>query len=222
LTVTDNGEGISGDFLPFVFDRFRQAEGGSRRVHAGLGLGLSIVRELVELHNGSIRAHSEGEGKGATFIVRLPCGGSDETSTLARAEPMPSVSLAGIKVLIVDDETDSREMTAELLADHEARGIQARSAQEALAAFKTYKPDVLVSDIGMPFEDGYDLFRKVRALDPEEGGRIPACALIGWGATREAEQALASGFQAHISKPAESERLAATVYRLAKGLPLVT
>lgn len=218
LTVRDDGQGIRTDFLPFIFDRFRQAEVGSKRIHPGLGLGLSISRELVELHNGSIRAHSEGEGKGATFTVRLPLrSGRDDTSTFAAAEPASSISLAGLKVLLVDDEADAREMAIELLTDYGAQAIGASSAQEALAAIRTWRPDVLISDIGMPFEDGYDLIRKVRALDPREGGCVPACALTGWGATREAERALAAGFQVHITKPVDSERLMATIYRLAKG-----
>ena len=141
----------------------------------------------------------------------------DDTSILAETEPPSNVSLAGVKVLLVDDEADSREMAIELLTDYGAQAIGASSAQEALAVIRTWRPDVLISDIGMPFEDGYDLIRKVRALDQHEGGGIPACALTGWGAMREAERALAAGFQVHISKPVDSERLMATIYRLAKG-----
>jgi len=127
------------------------------------------------------------------------------------------MSLAGIKVLLVDDEADAREMAIELLTDFGAQAIVASSAQEALAAIRTWRPNVLISDIGMPSEDGYDLIRQVRALDPDEGGRIPACALTGWGATGEAERALAAGFQVHITKPVDSDRLMATIYRLVKN-----
>jgi PAS domain S-box-containing protein len=217
LTVNDNGEGIRADSLPFIFDRFRQAESGSKRVHAGLGLGLAISRELIELQHGSISAHSEGEGSGATFTVRLPRSGDHDRSLHAGAEFASSVNLNEVKVLIVDDEADSREMVVELLSDYGAQAIGAGSAQEALETISIWRPDVLVSDIGMPFEDGYDLIRKVRALDLGEGGSIPACALTGWGGTREAERALAAGFQAHITKPLKSEPLTATIYRLAKG-----
>jgi PAS domain S-box-containing protein len=218
LTVSDNGQGIRADFLPFIFDRFRQAEVGPKRVHAGLGLGLSISRELVELHNGSIRVRSEAEGKGAAFTVRLPLRpGRDDTSIIAGAEAASNISLAGIKVLLVDDEAEAREMAIELLTDFGAQAIVASSAQEALAAIRTWRPNVLISDIGMPSEDGFDLIRKVRALDPDEGGLIPACALTGWGATQEAERALAAGFQVHITKPVDSDRLMATIYRLAKS-----
>lgn len=218
LTVSDNGQGIRADFLPVIFDRFRQGETGSRRIHAGVGLGLSIARELVALHKGTIKAESDGEGKGATLTVRLPLGSEAEDSVIRATPPASGISLAGIKVLLVDDEADAREMAVELLSDHGAQALGAASAQEALAVIRTWRPDVMLSDIGMPVEDGYDLIRKVRALEPQEGGRIPAGALTGWSATQEAERALAAGFQVHISKPVDSERLIATVYRLARSV----
>lgn len=219
LTVTDNGQGIRADFLPVIFDRFRQADVGPRRIHAGVGLGLSIARELVELHKGTIKAQSEGEGKGAALTVRLPlqCDGEGDGFLRAGTQQASRVSLAGIKVLLVDDEVDAREMAVELLSDYGAEALGAPSVQEALAAIRTWKPDVMISDIGMPVEDGYDLIRRVRALEPEEGGRIPAGALTGWSATQEAERAMAAGFQVHITKPVDSERLVAMVYRLAKS-----
>src|SRR5262249_45535387 len=169
LEVKDNGRGIHSDFLPFIFDRFRQAESGSRRVHGGLGFGLSISRELIELHNGSICAKSPGEGTGATFTVRLPLR-PRQGAGLTRTDRPSKVSLAGIKVLLGDDDADELEVAMELLNKNGAYAIGASSARDALAAIKSSKPDVLISDIGMPYEDGYDLIRKVRALDPEEGG----------------------------------------------------
>ncbi len=218
LTVADNGQGIRADFLPFVFERFRQAESGATRVYAGLGIGLSVSREIVELHGGSISAHSEGEGRGATFTVSIPCRpapGGDLAADSGGAEP--ELSLAGIKVLVVDDEADAREMLAETLADFGAQTVLAASAGEALAAISS-KPDVILSDIGMPLEDGYSLIRRIRELPPAEGGLIPAGALTGWATPQEARRALAEGFQLHITKPVDVERLIAVVHRLASGL----
>lgn len=218
LTVSDDGIGIRADFLPAIFDRFRQAEVGSKRIHAGVGLGLSIARELVELHKGTIAAHSQGEGKGSTLTVRLALQSGCDGAALGLRNQPPNVSLAGIKVLLVDDEADAREMAIELLSDYGADALGASSAQEALAVIRTWKPDVMISDIGMPTEDGYDLIRKIRSLAPEDGGRIPAGALTGWSASQEAERAIAAGFQVHITKPVDSERLVAAIYQLAKGV----
>ncbi|MBD2094302.1 PAS domain-containing protein [Trichocoleus sp. FACHB-591] len=216
VTVSDTGQGISPEFLPYVFERLQQADSTTTRAHGGLGLGLAIVRHLVELHGGSVDATSAGEGKGATFMVNLPI-------TIFRPEPTdmervhPTVSdtaplldtprLDGLKVLIVDDEIDARELLAMLLRQRGAVTTTVASAREALSiiiqsAFDQ-KPDVLVSDIGMPSEDGYTLIRQVRALAPEQGGRIPAIALTAYARTEDRIKALASGFQSHVPKPVE-------------------
>jgi CheY-like chemotaxis protein len=216
VTVSDTGQGISPEFLPYVFDRLQQADSTTTRTHSGLGLGLAIVRHLVELHGGQIHAASAGEGKGATFIVNLPV-------TIFRSEPTdiervhPTVSdtapqidsprLNGLKVLIVDDEPDARELLATLLKQRGAEVVVAASAKEALACITRcpaeQRPDVLVSDIGMPDEDGYMLIRQIRTLAPDQGGRIPAIALTAYARTEDRIKALASGFQSHVPKPVE-------------------
>jgi PAS domain S-box-containing protein len=180
LTIADTGCGIRPEFLPLIFERFHQAEAGAARISAGLGLGLSISRELVALHNGAIVAASEGEGKGAIFTVRLPLQASLEAGADAPASPVQSArSLAGIRVLLVDDDKDTRDMMLEVLTNSGAITIPAPSARAALDALRESRPDVIVSDIGMPLEDGYSLIRRIRSLSPEQGGCIPACAVTG-------------------------------------------
>lgn len=224
ITVTDTGKGIDPEFVPYVFERFRQADSSSTRVYSGLGLGLAIVRHLVELHGGTVRAHSEGEDKGATFTVKLPLMpvrvkrhlDGQVYPTVAGVPFDNSPALNGVRVLIVDDEVDSREFLVAALEQCEAKVFAFASASEALEALLRLKPDVLVSDIAMPLEDGYSLIRKVRQLSAEQGGQIPAIALTAYARAEDRMKALASGFQSHIPKPVEPAELATVVASLAK------
>jgi signal transduction histidine kinase/CheY-like chemotaxis protein len=212
IIVTDSGEGISAKFLPHVFDRFTQADSSTTRPHRGLGLGMAIVRHLVELHGGTVRAESAGENQGATFTVRLPFRRVpvEELCVQVRAVSVPDSpgvregalpSLEGVSVLIVDDDAYAREVESMILQATGARVSTAASAAEALEALERLTPNVLVSDIGMPGEDGYALIRRVRALPPERGGRIPAIALTAYATAGDLAAALDAGYQHHISKP---------------------
>ncbi|MBD2101369.1 PAS domain S-box protein [Leptolyngbya sp. FACHB-261] len=214
ITVRDNGKGIPAEFLPYVFDYFRQADSATTRKFGGLGLGLAIVRHLVELHGGTVEADSPGEGLGATFTVRLPLLplGSADDQTEQSSQSLPS--LQGVQVLVVDDDTDTREFVTFLLEQYGAQVTNAASAQEALVALTQSKPDVLVSDIGMPEMDGYTLLRQVRALPLEQGGQIPAIALTAYAGEMNQQQALQAGFQKHISKPVEPDLLVASITAL--------
>jgi PAS domain S-box-containing protein len=225
VCVADDGEGIKPDFLPHVFERFRQADASTTRRHGGLGLGLSIVRQLVELHGGTVRAESAGIGKGATFCINLPLmvvreQPADERRDHPRGSPLdPSAldppSLRGITVLAVDDEPDARNLLKRVLEDCGAKVLLAASANEALAVLIRERPDMIVSDIGMPEQDGYEFIRKVRALTPEQGGRTPAAALTAFARSDDRTRALRAGFQSHIAKPVDSTELAAVVASLA-------
>ncbi len=220
LSVKDNGKGISAEFLPYVFDRFRQADSTSTRKYGGLGLGLAIVRHLVELHGGTVHAESAGPDRGATFRVRLPLmEGRAEPAAAARhgAEGgnASSVRLDGVKVMVVDDELDMREFLSVSLRQFGADVTALASAGEAVAALEREKPDVLVSDIAMPGEDGYALIKKVRALGPERGGQVPAAALTGFAAGDDTTRVLSAGYQVHLPKPVEPSRLAQVVGTLA-------
>jgi CheY-like chemotaxis protein len=218
ITVCDTGKGISPDFLPYVFDYFRQADSTTTRKFGGLGLGLAIARHLVELHGGTVSVASPGEGQGATFIVRLPVMATlSEESQDDRSLQQP-LNLSGIKILVVDDETDTRELVAFVLEQQGAQVTTAHSAHEALLILPQAKPDVLLSDIGMPDMDGYMLIQQVRKLAPEQGGQIPAIALTAYAGDMNQQQALAAGFQKHISKPIEPEKLIRLVSSLMKGL----
>jgi PAS domain S-box-containing protein len=213
IQVRDNGKGISPEFLPHVFEYFRQADGTTTRAFGGLGLGLAIVRHLVELHGGSVLADSPGEGLGATFTVRLPLM---ETSPEVPQE-VPSDSfgdLGGLHVLIVDDEADIRDLVAFILEQAGAEVTVATSASEALAVLNQSLPGVLLCDIGMPEVDGYMLMRQVRALPPERGGLIRAIALTAYAGESNQKQALTAGFQLHISKPVEPEELVIAIAQL--------
>jgi signal transduction histidine kinase len=225
LTITDTGQGIAAAFLPFVFDRFRQAEGSTTRSHGGLGLGLSIVKSIVELHGGSVRASSEGEGRGATFVIRLP------RSIVARPEtpsrPFGSAgaqsqtglcppSLEGLRVVIVDDEQDALQLLSTVLESCGASVRAAGNAADALELVRTFRPEVLVSDIGMPREDGYALIQKVRALSPEEGGQTYAVALTAYARTSDRTRALTAGFHSHVPKPVEPNELFAVIASLVR------
>jgi PAS domain S-box-containing protein len=221
IVVSDTGVGISPEFLPHVFDRFRQADQTTTRQYGGLGLGLAIVRHIVELHGGTVEAESRGQGQGSTFTVRLPVvaayrkeSGAEET-----VAPVPRdilslecpENLEGFRVLVVDDEADARELLKVALSQCGAEVIAVGSAQEAFDALKAMKPHLLVSDIGMPDEDGYELIRKVRALPAAQGGRVPAVALTAYARAEDRLHALRSGYQMHVAKPVELTELIAVV-----------
>jgi PAS domain S-box-containing protein len=222
LSVRDNGKGINPDFLPYVFDRFRQADSTSTRRYGGLGLGLAIVRHLVELHGGTVNAESQGPDQGATFTVRLPLmeervepTRSPGRAPAADAAGTAPVRLDGVKVMVVDDELDMRDFLSVTLRQYGADVTALASVGEAVAALEREKPDVLVSDIGMPGEDGYALIRKVRALGPDRGGQVPAAALTGFAAGDDTTRVLSAGYQVHLPKPVEPSQLAQVVGTLA-------
>lgn len=220
IQVSDTGKGISPDFLPFVFDYFRQADSKTTRKHGGLGLGLAIVRQVAELHGGSVRAESPGEGLGATFTVTLPRleqnTGCLVPGTLESGEANSPGLLDNVRVLVVDDEADTRELIAFTLEQYGARVRAVASAPAAMQEIALWKPDLLLSDIGMPEMDGYMLIRKIRALAPEGGGQIPAIALTAYAGEANREQIISAGFQKHVTKPVEPVQLAAAVAELAK------
>jgi PAS domain S-box-containing protein len=221
LSVADSGEGIDPEFLPFVFERFRQADSSTTRKHGGLGLGLNIVKQLIELHGGSVRAKSPGAGKGSTFTLSLPLAASTDpahaeasatrqhpriTSNDSSIAPLPN--LKGVTVLVVDDDADAREVMKRILGTSGGATVQvAASAAEALQLMKSNRPDVLISDIGMPDVDGYELIRKVRALPQDTGGKIPAVALTAFARSEDRQRALRAGYQIHVAKPVEPVEL---------------
>jgi PAS domain S-box-containing protein len=212
VEVTDDGRGISKEFLPHVFERFRQAEAGSTRAHGGLGIGLTIVKNLVELHGGTIAAYSDGEGHGARFVVHLPCIEAARTDRgVVGREPMKSFGcadeLAGARFLVVDDDADGRDLVAEVLRVCKADVRQAENAADAYALLQKERFDALLSDISMPGEDGYTLIGRVRALPAEENGRIPAIALTAYARGEDRRRALLAGFDGHIPKPVEPHEL---------------
>ena len=221
ITVADTGIGIKPEFLPHVFDRFRQEDASRTRTVQGLGLGLSIVKHLVELHGGSVRGTSAGEGRGAVFTVQLPLRAAPrDTEDGERPHPMEPAPIAadfrrsdlsGIKVLVVDDQADARDVIRRVLAECDASVLTASTADEALMVVEEQRPDVLVSDIGMPDVDGYDLLRRVRMLGHARGGRLPAIALTAFARSEDRTRALRAGFLAHVSKPVEPAELVATV-----------
>lgn len=216
LTVTDRGRGIDPSFLPHVFERFKQADSSTTRKYGGLGLGLAIVRQLTELHGGSVVARSLGLGKGASFEVTLPV-----RVIAPRSEPVPGLSppsvrpLEGVRVLIVDDEPDARELVATLLAEHGADTETAASAEEARQRLQQRRPHVLVSDIGLPGEDGHSLIRSVRRLQRSQGGGVPAIALTAYVSQADRRAAFDAGFNNHLGKPVDPEELLSVVRNLA-------
>ncbi|MEG4488444.1 PAS domain-containing protein [Microcoleus sp. D2_18a_B4] len=215
ITVTDTGKGIEPDFLPYVFDYFRQADSTMTRKFGGLGLGLAIVRHLVELHGGTVKSDSPGEGQGATLTVRIPLMPvPSQTSPAGTAAPDQSFNLSGIKVLAVDDEADALDLVVFLLEDCGASVTAVSNAADALAVLTQSVPDLLLSDIGMPDTDGYMLMRQVRALAPDKGGRIPAIALTAYAGEIDYQQALAAGFQRHISKPLDPDKLVQAIWEV--------
>jgi len=218
IAVTDTGVGIELEFLPHVFDRFRQQDPASTRKHGGLGLGLSIVRHLVALHGGSIEAFSEGEGLGATFTVRVPVSpvaAEDASDDASPGDVSSMPSLAGVHVLVVDNEADARSLVSAILEGCGATVTAVESAAAALEQIRTRRPDVLVSDIAMPGEDGYALIRKVRHLQ-DASGPLPAAALTAYATAGDRAEALLAGYQAHLAKPVEPAELTAVVASLAR------
>ncbi len=232
IIVSDTGPGIDADFLPFVFDRFRQADPSSTRMHGGLGLGLAIVRHLVELHGGTVSVETRGAEPGATFKVMLPLMAVHQTAfaeqptagaTDAAVHPTAGgrttldcpPQLHGLRVLVVEDEPDARELLVAVLTQCEAEVLAVSNVAEALLKLEEWRPDVLISDIEMPGEDGYALIRRIRALPAERGGRIPAAALTAYARAEDRMRALLAGFQIHLPKPVEPTELAAVVASLA-------
>ncbi len=219
VRVTDTGQGISREFLPYVFERFRQADSTTTRQHGGLGLGLAIARHLVEIHGGTIKAESAGDGRGATFTIRLPLV---EATAKSFAEPdQPKVSrapqlLSGLNVLVVDDDSDTLTLMATALKRREANVTAVSSAGEAIQAITLKRPDVLVSDIAMPDEDGYGLIKRVRSLENGVSENIPAVAITAYAKEEDRERALSAGFQIYLAKPVELTELISVVARAAK------
>src|SRR6266536_1004108 len=228
VSISDTGPGISPEFLPLVFDRFRQADGTSTRAHGGLGLGLAIVRHLVEAHGGTVAAESPGVGHGAVFsfslplpAVRIEAGEVEPANRMleSRRGQAAANSLGGLRVLVVDDDEDARIVISAVLRRSGADVKAFASASEALTTLPQWRPDVLMSDIGMPHEDGYELIHKVRALTDEHGGRVPAAALTAYAREEDRKRAIAEGYQMHVAKPASSADLVAAVAALARPVP---
>jgi CheY-like chemotaxis protein len=218
IRVSDTGEGIAPEFLPRLFERFTQADASAAREHTGLGLGLALVKQLVEMHGGQVRAASDGIGKGSTFVVVLPLAivhVFDEPSgvhprTFAPPPEIAVARLGGLRLLLVDDEPDALEMTQQVLEDHGAEVVTARSADAGLAMLQAQRFDALISDIGMARKDGYDFILDVR----RSGHRLPAAALTAFARSEDRTRALLSGYQAHVTKPVEPTELLATVVSL--------
>jgi CheY-like chemotaxis protein len=224
--VRDTGQGIEPEFLPFVFDRFRQADATTTRRHSGLGLGLAIVRQLVEFHGGTVRAESAGRGQGATFVVSFPMAGrfsdeapaSDEQKRETQANAsLQQVNLSEVRVLAVDDEPDAVALIKHVLEENHAVVKKASSAKEAIELLGREKFHVLVSDIGMPVEDGYDLISRVRNLEGNSNQSIPAIALTAFARAEDKDRAVLAGFQQHLAKPLDVGALAAVVAEIVEG-----
>lgn len=222
--VGDTGRGIAAHFLPHVFDRFRQADGRITRSYGGLGLGLSICRDIIALHGGEIHAESAGEGQGARFAVKLPAsaggaplpGPNTDQRGAPKEDPSQATILRGVRVLVVDDDDDSRQLVERILEQCGSRVVSASNVQDALLAIRGDPPDVLVSDIGMPVEDGFDLIRQVRALSAAQGGQVPAIALTAYTRVQDRKQLLSAGYMSHVPKPVEATELVSVVARLAQ------
>jgi CheY-like chemotaxis protein len=221
IKVSDTGEGIEPEFVPYVFDRFRQADSSIQRKHSGLGLGLAIVRHLVELHGGEVRVESPGLGRGTTFTVRLPLtqnadfGTPNEVRTGAIRGPQSefnedTVRLSGLKVLVVDDEADARSLLTAILLQSGAETKAAGSMSEALSLLNQWRPDVLVSDIGMPDGSGYDLIREIRKPSTKTS-KVPAVALTAYARPEDRHRAISAGFENYVAKPVEPDQLLAAI-----------
>jgi signal transduction histidine kinase/ActR/RegA family two-component response regulator len=219
IQVADTGQGIGREFLPHLFERFTQADASTTRRHGGIGLGLAIVKALVERHGGTVHAHSAGAGKGATFTIRLPVLASHATEgrgrSLAEAEPALSPSLDGIRVLLTEDDADGRQALVLILEIAGATVQGVASVREALRVLDDLRPDVIVSDVGMPVEDGYALIRQVRARHADRGGNTPAIALTGYVTPEDGARLLVAGFQTHLRKPIEPSGIVAAIASLA-------
>jgi hypothetical protein len=221
IIVSDTGRGISAEFLPFVFERFRQADGSSTRKHGGLGLGLAIVRHIVELHGGSVEAASRGENAGTIFTVRLPLSEaankikeSNKDNLLPDQPPgvdarsiVGNERIKGLRVLLLDDEIDTLELLVAVLSQNGAQVEARTSVRAALEIIQEWQPDVIVSDIAMPEEDGYSFIKKLRALPPDEGGAIPVIALTAYVGIKQRTEVLSNGFQMYVPKPVEPSEL---------------
>jgi PAS domain S-box-containing protein len=219
IIVSDTGIGINPDFLPYIFESFRQEDVSITRKYGGLGLGLAIVRQLVEAHGGTIAADSPGVGLGATFTVQLPLLNVEPEIKQTDELPQPTLELMGIRVLTVDDDADARELLTVLLSEYGATVKTVTSAAEVLANLESFQPDVLVSDIGMPEVDGYSLIEQIRTLPPEKGGEIPAIALTAYARVDDQQRAITSGYQRHVTKPLDPEELVQAVVALAHSKP---
>jgi len=219
IAVSDTGIGISPEFLPYIFDRFRQADGSTTRVHGGLGLGLAIVRHLVELHHGNIAVESAGKGKGSTFKINLPLATAETGEGLDNGDQASklivnnhdSKTLDGLRVLVIDDEADSRDLITAILTRYGSEVICTPSVSEALQTFKDWNPDLVVSDIGMPDEDGFSLIKKLRKLRSKHAKLVPAIALTAYATTEDRARVLNAGFQIHVAKPIEPEELVRSI-----------
>ncbi|HEY9736014.1 MAG TPA: ATP-binding protein, partial [Trichocoleus sp.] len=230
ITICDTGQGIKPEFLPHIFERFRQADSSITRNHGGLGLGLAIVQHLVDLHGGTVQANSSGEGQGATFTVRLPllvthpleANASPPLETVLANAEGNAPRLAGLRILIVDDDPDARMLLISIFQDRGAEAVAADSAQAGLTLLSqaTRPFDVLISDIGMPGEDGYTLLRRVRALKPHQGGNIPAIAVTAYAREEDYKTALSASFSAHLAKPVDPTHLIQLVAQLTERAPV--
>jgi CheY-like chemotaxis protein/anti-sigma regulatory factor (Ser/Thr protein kinase) len=231
IIVSDSGQGIAPEFLPFVFDRFRQEDSSSTRTHNGLGLGLAIVRHLAELHGGSVEAISDGIDRGATFTITLPCSATNastapsaETAAAAahqvtngdKSQEKSETELNGVRVLIVDDDADTCEMLTFALNQRGAEAQASATVSDAFTSIAEWHPDVLLTDINMPGEDGYALINKLRASNSENGAHIPVIALTAMARQEDSEQALMAGFQLHLSKPVDIQELTEAIANLTK------
>ena len=224
IKVKDTGQGISGEFLPFVFDRFRQADSSSTRRHGGLGIGLAIVRHLAELHGGSVKADSDGENQGATFTITLPASLAVDNHKESELEEnngylkkdSSDLELDGVRILIVDDDADTCEMLTYALNQWGAQAQASASVSEAFTSISEWQPDILLTDINMPGEDGYALISKVRSLTPEKIASIPAIALTALARPEDSEQAISAGFQLHFAKPVDTQKLAEAIINLTR------
>jgi CheY-like chemotaxis protein len=218
IRISDSGLGITPEFMPYVFDRFRQGDASLTRQYGGLGLGLAIVKQLVELHGGTVHAESQGEGQGSSFIIKLPVAPPVPET---KSEPLPSQKciepqslFKGLKVLVIDDELDARELIRRILAQQEASVITAARAADGLELLKTEKPDIVISDISMPEKNGYQFITEVRSLSAENGGTTPAIALTAFAHPEDRAKMMSAGYQKHLPKPVDSVALITAIDNL--------